>query len=155
MLQALAVAAFVVGAVMLAIFGFLWRGKAARSALASRLVEVDGLLQDIGYRKIRRQNDIGHYWVIYAAYEYSVGGQHFQGSRTSLDTDIFASEEAVATVIGDRKAGDKATVWYDPASPARSALQRLAPTDSGFYPIGAIGGGVIAVAGVILAYLAR
>jgi hypothetical protein len=140
---------------LLGIFGFLWYRTAERSALASRLLATDGLLQDIGCRKIRQQNSTGHYWVTYTAYEYVVGGEHFRGSRVSLDDDTFASEGAAATAIGDRKTGGKVVVWYDPASPARAALQRLVPAGSGFYPIGAVGGGVIAVAGVIVAYLAR
>ena len=155
MLQALAVTAVVVGVGMLGIFGFLWRRTQGRSALASRLQSTDGLLRDIGCRKIRQQNNAGHYWVIYSSYEYSVDGKHFQGSRMSLNDDTFASEAAAAKVIGDRKAGDKVVVWYDPASPTRSALQTLPPTGDGLYRIGAIAGGAIALAGAIAALAAR
>ena len=155
MVQGLAIAAFIVALVVLGSFGFLWRRRAERSALASRLQATDGLLQDIGCRKIRQQDNTGHYWVVYTAYEYAVGGQRFRGSRTTLDTDMFTSEDGAVSAIGGRKAGDKVVVWYDPVSPTTSALQRLAPAGAGFYPIAAIAAGAIAVAAVIAAYLTR
>jgi hypothetical protein len=155
MVQALAIAVFIVALVVFGIFAFLWRRRAERRALASRLQATDGLLQDIGCRKIRQQDNTGHYWVVYTAYEYSVGDQRFRGSRTSLDTDTFTSEAGALSAIGGRKAGDKVVVWYDPASPARSALQRLAPAGAGFYPVAAIAAGIVAVAAVIVAYLSR
>ena len=93
--------------------------------------------------------------MVYTSYEYSVDGKHFRGSRTSLDDDIFASEGGGREVIGDRKAGDKVVVWYDPASPTRSALQTLPPTGDGLYRIGAIAGGAIALAAAIATLAAR
>ena len=140
----------IVGVGMGLTFGIMWWIGMRRTAMAVRMQSVQGTLHEIGTRHVRQAKGAS-YWSIVSRYEYSVGGQAYTGKRARLEFDNFSTEAKALAVIGDRKAGQPTTVWYDPASPGTATLDRTHPAHLGLYRMVAIIGAVAIVVGAILA----
>ena len=65
-------------------------------------------------------------WVPRVSYRYTVNGAALEGTRIRFGLDSQSREESAATVA-PYPVGRAVTVYYDPAKPTESVLERLPP----------------------------
>ena len=128
-------------------FGIMWWLGVRRIALSARMQSTGGRLHDIATRYVRAPKG-GSYWSIVCSYDYTVDGKPYTGKRSALEFNSYQTEAKAIAAIGGRKGGDAVTVWYDPAAPASSALDRTPPRQMGLYKWGTIVAVVVGVVGV-------
>ena len=122
----------VFGAILAAIFALMWWLSLRRVALSGRLIETTGTLHEIKTEK-RNGPRGATYWVVRGRYDYRIGDKTLKGTRVGLEFNSFATEAQALAVIGERRAGQAVTVWYDPQSPRTAVLNRAPPAKIRLY----------------------
>ena len=81
---------------------------------------------DSAKRRGRANTEIRNFAAI--AVDYAVGGRHYTGTRVSIRADLGNAD--VAETLARYPSGKKIDVFYDPADPSRSVLERDPPEGS-------------------------
>ncbi len=145
---AIAVVLTITGTLLAVILGILWWLGARRTALGERLIATNGTLHEIALEE-RQGNRGSRYWTIRTKYDYQAGGALLQGTRAALEFNSFTNQNKALQVIGDRRPGQKVTVWYDPQKPKVAVLNKTPPANIRLYRTLALIGILVTILGVV------
>lgn len=87
-------------------------------------------------------------WSVDRAYSYSVAGRTYEGDRSAFATSLYDDRQAAERDLERLPVGSAIEVFYDPADPQQSVLDRSPPGFGGFvFPAAAIAFGALLLVG--------
>lgn len=137
------------GAVFTLIFGVVWILVWWRRRMATRLKPTEGVLREAGINS-GEPSDYSAYYMPMGTFDYTVGGRTYTSERMSLQAAAFRDEAGALAALDYLKAGDKATVWYDPSRPERAYFTNEPPIHAGWYRYGTVVSVAVALIGAVL-----
>ncbi|GGD88139.1 hypothetical protein GCM10011515_04710 [Tsuneonella deserti] len=138
-------------AAIVALGWWLYRRKVVAAELAAGTwSSVPGTIHEASVREDvtwDAQNERVSELIPVVRYAYSANGREYEGDRAFLSRAKFDSDAAAKAWQGTCKPGP-ATVWFDPADPAKSVLQIDRPSKGGLFVAGVF---AVILVGVALA----
>lgn len=108
-------------------FYYLYRRKKQQVAAAASWPSVEGRITASAVLSERERNSSGNFELRYTpriSYEYAVDGTSYAGDRVRFGLLNLAHEKASKDICARYPLGSTATIYYNPANPSESVLER-------------------------------
>lgn len=137
-------------AIAVGIVVFVWvvtaRQDQARASTVYLPTEGTVLRATISEHLRRRQRPSR--WSVARVYGYAVDGRTYEGERSAFATVLYDDRQAAERDLERLPVGSAIEVFYDPADPQQSVLDRSPPGFGGFvFPAAALGFGALLLVG--------